>query len=196
MCPGNANFAKMCRGCVRMVHKATFSAQKVDLVFARHKAKKARTLTFPQFVAALREIADLRYPKLQDYRAHHGTEARLIRLFRATIFPCRWAMRVRRVSGFAMSTTPVLLCCRQQEVHVKAELHAAAVRDLTKATVMMQRAYRNRENARNAVYVRAQQRSLIQRLKMGHAAIVIQNMWRQEIAAKFMKGGTHTLTYW
>lgn len=78
-----------------MIDKRNVTSQKVDLIFARHKDKKARHVTFAQFVAALQEIGDTRYPHLERYRNHDGQDGRLLKLIWATMFPCRWAVKVR-----------------------------------------------------------------------------------------------------
>jgi len=78
-----------------MIDKRNMTSQKVDLVFARHKDKKARHVTYPQFVECLEEISSIRYPGLEEYRTFSGQSAQLLKLFRSTIFPCRWAVRVR-----------------------------------------------------------------------------------------------------
>ena len=78
-----------------------------------------------------------------------------------------------------------------QELQLKTRLTDHALQELTKATVMLQKAYHGRNDARNAVNVRNEQRSLIQRLRQGHAALIIQTMWKAD-RANLMVKSTYT----
>ncbi|KAF0682926.1 Aste57867_24939 [Aphanomyces stellatus] len=58
----NANFAKFCRECPRLVDH-NFSAVDIDLTFVKVKAKGERRITYPMFLEALGIIATKKYPK-------------------------------------------------------------------------------------------------------------------------------------
>ena len=175
-----------------MIDKRNMTSQKVDLVFARHKDKKARHVTYPQFVECLEEISSIRYPGLEEYRTFSGQSAQLLKLFRSTIFPCRWAVRVRTLLFRVLARVETVSHLgRLQELQLKTRLTDHALQELTKATVMLQKAYHGRNDARNAVNVRNEQRSLIQRLRQGHAALIIQTMWKAD-RANLMVKSTYT----
>ncbi|XP_037690382.1 tubulin polymerization-promoting protein family member 2 [Choloepus didactylus] len=56
----NKNFSKLCKDCGIMDGKIVTSTD-VDIVFSKVKAKNARTITFPQFQEAMKELGQKRF---------------------------------------------------------------------------------------------------------------------------------------
>eukprot|EP00941_MAST-03F_sp_MAST-3F-sp1_P000142 g142.t1 len=62
-----SSWKKMLSQSKNLMDKEKITPTKCDLIFAKHKPKDQRTLIFPQFCAALKEIAALKYPDVISF---------------------------------------------------------------------------------------------------------------------------------
>lgn len=141
--------------------KRSMPAPKADLIFAKFKSKRARHLSYEQWCQALAEVAVTKFPKVKVFQGVEGVPiAPFLKLMWQHILKAKW--------GPSCGEGGVMQAAKDMGLNHMA--HYA---------LKVQRTFRNKKQREAGREFLAGRASLVQQMKMGHAALLMQSLWRR-----------------